>query len=126
MPNEPAPKNYLFESIEVRSVWDDEQEKWWFSVLDVIAVLTEQADYTKTRNYWKWLKNKLNQEESELVSNTNQLKLIAADGKRYKTDVIDIEQILRLVQSKPSLAHSMPSSYNCREKNRKTMTSRKA
>lgn len=59
-------------------------------MLDVIAVLTEQADYTKTRNYWKWLKNKLNQEGSELVSNTNQLKLIAADGKRYKTDVIDM------------------------------------
>ena len=81
MPKEPIPQNHLFEAIEVRSIWDDEQEKWWFSVLDVIAVLTEQPDYKKVRNYWKWLKNKLNQEGSEVVIITNQLKLKAPDGK---------------------------------------------
>lgn len=102
MPKEPISQNHLFETVEIRSVWDDEQEKWWFSVLDVIAVLTEQPDYKKVRNYWKWLKNKLVAEGSELVSNANQLKLMAADGKRYKTDVVDVEQILRLIQSIPS------------------------
>jgi hypothetical protein len=92
----------LFESQHIRSEWDAEAEKWWFSVLDVIAVLTEQPDYKKVRNYWKWLKNKLIAEGSQLVSATNQLKLVAADGKHYKTDVIDTEQILRLIQSIPS------------------------
>jgi len=71
-------------------------------VLDVIAVLTDQSDYKKVRNYWKWLKNKLLSEGSQLVSATNQLKLPAAGGKHYKTDVIDTEQILRLIQSIPS------------------------
>ena len=92
----------LFESQQVRAEWDAEHEKWWFSVLDIIAILTDQPDYTKVRNYWKWLKNKLIAEGSQLVSATNQLKLKAADGKRYKTDVADTEQILRLVQSIPS------------------------
>jgi len=71
-------------------------------VLDVVAVLTEQPDYKKVRNYWKWLKNKLIAEGSQLVSETNQLKLTASDGKKYLTDVIDTEQILRLIQSIPS------------------------
>lgn len=92
----------LFESAQVRTEWDAENEKWWFSVLDVVAVLTDQSDYKKVRNYWKWLKNKLIAEGSQLVSETNQLKLMAADGKRYKTDVLDTEQLLRLVQSIPS------------------------
>lgn len=92
----------LFESSQVRAEWDAENEKWWFSVLDVVAVLTDQPDYKKVRNYWKWLKNKLIAEGSQLVSETNQLKLMAADGKRYKTDVLDTEQLLRLVQSIPS------------------------
>ncbi|GHU97974.1 phage antirepressor [Clostridia bacterium] len=92
----------LFEEKQVRGVWDDVAEKWWFSVLDIIGILTEQPDYGKARNYWKWLKNKLIAEGSELVSETNQLKLIAADGKYYKTDVADTEQILRLIQSIPS------------------------
>lgn len=102
MSNELTPRKLTFEASPIRSSWDEEQEKWWFSVLDVIAVLTEQPDYKKVRNYWKWLKNKLTAEGSQLVSATNQLKLLAADGKRYKTDVIDTEQILRLVQSIPS------------------------
>jgi len=97
-------KVQLFENKKVRSVWDEEQEKWWLSILDIIAILTDQSDYKKVRSYWKWLKNKLKNEgsENELVSNTNQLKLLAADGKYYKTDVADTEQILRLVQSIPS------------------------
>jgi hypothetical protein len=92
----------LFESQHIRSEWDAEAEKWWFSVLDVVAVLTDQPDYKKVRNYWKWLKNKLIAEGSQLVSATNQLKLPAADGKKYLTDVADTEQILRLIQSIPS------------------------
>jgi hypothetical protein len=92
----------LFEERQVRTVWDEQNEKWWFSVLDVIGILTDQPDYTKVRNYWKWLKNKLNAEGSELVSNTNQLKLLAPDGKMRLTDVADTEQLLRLIQSIPS------------------------
>ena len=92
----------LFEGKKVRSVWDEDKEEWYFSVLDIVSILTEQPDYTKTRNYWKWLKNKLTEEGSQLVSNTNQLKLPATDGKNYLTDVMDTEQILRLIQSIPS------------------------
>ena len=92
----------LFEEQQIRYVWDEEAEKWWFSIIDIIGVLTEQPDYNKVRNYWKWLKNKLKDEGSQLVSNTNQLKLEAADGKKYLTDVADTEQILRLIQSIPS------------------------
>ncbi|MDR1195810.1 MAG: hypothetical protein LBL00_04950 [Endomicrobium sp.] len=92
----------LFEEKAVRSIWDESAEKWWFSIIDIIAILTGQTDYEKNRNYWKWLKKKLKEEGSELVSNTNQLKMQAADGKSYKTDVADTEQILRLIQSIPS------------------------
>jgi hypothetical protein len=99
-----AGKNVVrsFEQQKIRSVWDEAAGKWWFSVLDIIAVLTDQPDYNKVRNYWKWLKNKLNAEGSELVSHTNQLKLEAADGKKYLTDVADTEQVFRLIQSVPS------------------------
>ncbi len=99
----------LFDKFNIRSVWDEEQEKWWFSVLDIIAILTDQPDYKKVRNYWKILKHRLKNEgsslfsgTSELVTNCNQLKLLAADGKYYKTDVTDTEQVLRLIQSIPS------------------------
>lgn len=71
----------FFDDREVRALWDEQQAKWWFSVLDVIAVLTDQSDYNKTRNYWKYLKAKLKKEESQLVSITTQLKLIAPDGQ---------------------------------------------
>jgi hypothetical protein len=98
----PQDKIKLFESHQVRAEWDEKQEKWWFSVLDIVAVLTDQADYKKVRNYWKWLKNKLIAEGSQLVSVTNQLKMTAADGKKYLTDVANTEQILRLIQSIPS------------------------
>jgi len=92
----------LFAERQVRTIWDEENEKWWFSILDIVGILTEQPDYTKVRNYWKWLKNKLIAEGSQLVSNTNQLKMEAADGKMRKTDVADTEQILRLIQTIPS------------------------
>ena len=92
----------LFGEQQVRMEWDDENEKWWFSILDIIGILTNQSDYQKVRNYWKWLKNKLKDEGSELVSNTNQLKMIAPDGKMRLTDVADTEQILRLIQSIPN------------------------
>jgi hypothetical protein len=95
-------KIQIFEEAEVRTVWDDENEKWWFSILDIIAVLTNQFDYKKTRNYWKWLKGKLKDEGSELVSVTNQLKMKAPDGKMRLTDVADTEQLFRIIQSIPS------------------------
>lgn len=91
----------LFEGDEIRSVWDSDKEDYYFSVVDVIGVLTNN-DYQKSRNYWKWLKNKLNDEGSELVSNTNQLKMKAKDGKFYNTDVLDTEGIFRLIESVPS------------------------
>lgn len=82
----------FFDDREVRAVWDDANAKWWFSVLDIIAVFTDQNDYNKTRNYWKYLKAKLKKEENQLVSNTTQLKLMAADGKKYNTDMLDYEE----------------------------------
>ena len=91
----------LFENKEIRSVWDSEKEDYYFSVVDVVGALTDN-DYTKSRNYWKWLKNKLNSEGSELVSNTNQLKMKAQDGKMRQTDVLDTEGIFRLIESVPS------------------------
>lgn len=91
----------LFEDRNIRVGWNAEQEEWYFSVVDIVAVLID-SDYQKSRNYWKWLKNKLIQEGSELVSNTNQLKMKANDGKLRDTDVMNTEQILRLVQSIPS------------------------
>ena len=91
----------LFEENEIRSIWDKEKEEYYFSVIDVISVLTDN-DYQKSRNYWKWLKNKLNNEGSELVSNTNQLKMKSADGKYYNTDTLDTKGIFRLIESVPS------------------------
>ncbi|MDR0491569.1 MAG: hypothetical protein LBH28_10045 [Oscillospiraceae bacterium] len=99
--SEPKDKIKLFEGKQVRYAWDEDAEKWWFSVVDICAVLTD-SDYQKSRNYWKWLKNKLNTEGSELVSNTNQLKMQSSDSKFYNTDVMDTEQVLRLIQSIPS------------------------
>ena len=91
----------LFEGKEIRSIWDGEKGDYYFSVVDVIGVLTNN-DYQKSRNYWKWLKIKLNDEGSELVNNTNQLKLRAQDGKMRNTDVLDTKGILRLIESIPS------------------------
>ncbi len=91
----------LFEGSEIRSVWDSEKEDYYFSVVDVIGALTG-GDYNKSRNYWKWLKNKLNKEGSQLVSNTNQLKMTAKDGKIRETDTLDTKGTLRLIESVPS------------------------
>lgn len=87
---------------QVRAVWDDALNKWWFSVLDIVGILNAEPDYAKTRNYWKYLKTKLKREGSELVSATNQLKLLAADGKRYLTDMLDAEGVMLLAKSMPN------------------------
>jgi len=92
----------IFEGQKIRRVWDEEKEKWYFSVVDIIAVLTEQADFQLARNYWKVLKIRLKQEGSELVTKCNRLKLVARDGKLRETDMADVETLLRLIQSVPS------------------------
>ena len=93
----------LFESQQIRTAWDADAEKWYFSIVDVVAVLTEQTTYDGARNYWKVLKNRLTAEGSELVTHCNQLKMASPkDGKRYNTDVADAEQLLRIIQSIPS------------------------
>ena len=95
----PQNKIQLFEQKKVRTVWDEEQEKWFFSIIDVIEVLT---DSPRPRKYWNALKTKLQKEGSELSHNLGQLKMVAADGKKYLTDVGDTEQLFRLIQSIPS------------------------
>ena len=93
----------LFEDRKVRIVWDEEQEKWYFSIVDVCEVLTDQPDYDHAKNYWKVLKFRITQEGNESVTNCNQLKLVSPkDGKRYLTDVADAEQLFRVIQSIPS------------------------
>lgn len=92
----------FYKDHEVRAVWSEEDNKWFFSVLDVIGAINEQPDYAKTRNYWKYLKTKLRKEGNELVSATNQLKLRAADGKRYNTDMMDAEDITALAKAIPN------------------------
>ncbi len=91
----------FFDDREVRALWDEQNNKWWFSVSDIVAVLTDQDDYTKTRNYWKYLKAKLKKEKNELVSATTQLKLLAKDGKRYLTDMLDYKGIIALGREFP-------------------------
>lgn len=91
----------FFDDREVRAVWDDEHAKWWFSVLDIVAVLTDQDDYTKTRNYWKYLKAKLKKENSQVVSATTQLKFLAPDGKRRFADMLDYNGIIALGKEFP-------------------------
>ena len=92
----------LFEEKQVRSIWDDNEEKWYFSIVDVMEILTEQVDHQGARNYWKVLKNRLLKEGNETVANCNRLKMMAADGKMRLTDVADTEQLFRLIQSVPS------------------------
>ncbi|MBB1573034.1 MAG: Fic family protein [Bacteroidia bacterium] len=92
----------FFNDREVRAVWDDENSKWWFSVLDVIGAINGQDDYQKTRNYWKYLKTKLKNEGHELVSVTNRLKLYAPDGKRRLTDALDSEGVTLLAKAIPN------------------------
>ncbi|GBD91470.1 adenosine monophosphate-protein transferase NmFic [bacterium BMS3Abin04] len=91
----------FFDDREVRAIWDEEKSKWWFSVLDIIAVLTDQDDYNKTRNYWKYLKAKLKKEKSQVVSATTQLKILAPDGKKRLTDMLDYDGIIALGKEFP-------------------------
>ncbi|MEI6524290.1 MAG: BRO family protein [Bacteroidota bacterium] len=92
----------LFEEKKVRSIWSEENEKWFFSVIDIVAVLTHQLEYKKAQSYWTTLKGRLKKEGSEIVTRCDKLKLEANDGKKYLTDVADTETIFRLVQSIPS------------------------
>lgn len=92
----------VFEDYRIRRFFDEETETWFFSVVDIVAALTQQPDYQAARNYWKVLKNRLKNEGSESVTNCNRLKLEAADGKKYLTDVADPETLLRIIQSVPS------------------------
>ena len=92
----------LFNEKTVRTVWNADEEEWYFSVVDVCNILTDSADYQTARNYWKVLKNRLSAEGSELVTNCNRLKMQAADGKMRMTDALNTKGILRLVQSIPS------------------------
>lgn len=92
----------LFESKKIRSEWNEEEEKWYFSIIDIVEILTDQPHYQGARNYWKVMKNRLLKEGNETVTNCNRLKLVAEDGKMRMTDVADTEQLLRLIQSIPS------------------------
>ena len=92
----------IFEEKKVRTLWDAEQEKWYFSIVDIVGILTEQPHHQGARNYWKVLKNRLKAEGNETVTNCNRLKLEAEDGKMRLTDVGDTEQVFRLIQSIPS------------------------
>lgn len=92
----------FFDDREVRAIWDEENAKWWFSVLDIVAVLTDQDDYTKNRNYWKYLKAKLKKEKSQVVSATTQLKILAPDGKKRLADMLDYKGIIDLGKEFPS------------------------
>jgi len=99
----PKDKNLaIFEGKEIRRIWDRKQEKWYFSVIDIVAVLIEQPNFKKAQSYWTTLKSRLKQEGNESVTKCDKLKMQSADGKYYKTDAADVETILRLVQSVPS------------------------
>ncbi len=92
----------IFEKFKIRRIYDDETETWYFSIIDILQALLEQNEYQKARKYWNKLKQRLKKEGNKTVTNCHQLKLKAADGKRYKTDVADPETLLRLIQSVPS------------------------
>jgi DNA-damage-inducible protein D len=92
----------IFEGKNIRRVWDGEKEKWYFSVIDIISVLTNQPDFKRAKTYWTTLKNRLKNEGSELVTKCDQLKMVAQDGKMRETDATDTETLLRLIQSVPS------------------------
>ena len=95
-------KIQLFEDKRIRTAWDEEKEEWYFSIVDVVAVLTDKPDQRHAAKYWSVLKTRLKKEGSELTTNCSQLKMRSADGKRYNTDVADTEQLLRIIQSSPS------------------------
>lgn len=92
----------IFEGNKIRRVWSDEFETWYFSIIDIVAVLTDQGDFKKAQSYWTTLKNRLKNEGSEIVTKCDKLKLQSSDGKFYKTDVANTETLFRLIQSIPS------------------------
>ena len=92
----------IFEGKKIRRIWDEKKERWYFSLIDIISVLIEQTDFKKAQSYWTTLKSRLKQEGNESVTKCDKLKLQSADGKHYKTDVADVETILRIIQSVPS------------------------
>lgn len=92
----------IFENFKIRRIYDEKTETWYFSVIDVVATLIEQHDYQKARNYWKKLAQRMREEGNESVTNCHRLKLEASDGKKYLTDVANVETLLRLIQSVPS------------------------
>lgn len=92
----------FFDDREVRAVWDEQNAKWWFSVVDVVGILNQENDYTKAGNYWRWLKRKLLKENVQFVSGTHRLKLSAADGKKYMTDTLDSEGVIALAKHFPN------------------------
>ena len=91
----------LFESKKIRTAWNEEEEEWYFSVVDVVEVLTDQVDHQGARNYWKVLKNRLLKEGNQTVTNCNRLKMVAEDGRMRMTDVVSTPNLLRLIQSIP-------------------------
>ena len=95
-------KVQLFEDQPIRTAWVEDEEEWYFSIVDVVGALTEQSDMNGARNYWKVLKSRLKEEGNQLVTNCNQLKMTAQDGKKRLTDVANTEQLLRIIQSIPS------------------------
>ena len=97
-----ADKIQLYENQPIRTAWVEDEEEWYFSIVDVVGVLTEQTDYQKARKYWNKLKQRLSEEGSQLVTNCHRLKMTAQDGKKRLTDVANTEQLLRLIQSIPS------------------------
>ncbi len=93
----------FYKDHKVRAIWDEDNNKWWFSVVDIIAAINDESDYQKSRNYWKYLKTKLAKNGDELVSATHQLKLTAPDGKKRSTDVIDADSVQRLAKNIPNI-----------------------
>jgi cell filamentation protein len=92
----------FFDDREVRAVWDETNSKWWFNVVDIVAVLNDEDDYTKAGNYWRWLKSKMKKEGNEFVSATHRLKFTAADGKKYLTDALDSDGVIKFAKQFPN------------------------
>ena len=92
----------FFNDREVRAVWDNENAKWFFNVIDIVSILNEQDDYTKANNYWRWLKRKLKSENNQLVSATHSFKFVAADGKKRLSDTLDSAGIIELAKNFPN------------------------
>lgn len=105
----------FYKDHKVRAIWDEKQNQWWFSVLDIVGTINEQDDHEKNRNYWKYLKAKLKKEQNEVVSDTTQLKLTATDGKKYNTDVISqsgVEKLAKAIPNSQAIPHGSYVNYS--------------